>query len=82
MVARHECIKEEALTLALCGPKFLRGIKEPCDGFCCGLDKDGKPNPVLTEKLNSRADAWRRIVGSDKSEPFAGHHNNGTPYCV
>jgi hypothetical protein len=53
--------------LALCGPKFLRGIEEPCDGSCCGLGKDGKPDPVLTEKLNRRVDAWRRILGTDKS---------------
>jgi len=52
---------------ALCGPKFLRGITEPCDGSCCGLGKDGKPDPELTERVNRRADAWRRIVGSDRS---------------
>jgi hypothetical protein len=51
----------------LCGPKFLRGIEAPCDGSCCGLGKDGKPDPVLTEKLNRRANAWRRILGTDKS---------------
>jgi hypothetical protein len=51
----------------LCGPKFLRGIMEPCDGFCCGLGKDGKPDPELTERVNRRADGWRRVVGSDKS---------------
>lgn len=53
--------------MRLCGPKFLRGIEEPCDGSCCGLGKDGKPDPVLTEKLNRRANAWRRILGTDKS---------------
>jgi hypothetical protein len=52
---------------ALCGPKFLRGITEPCDGSCCGLGKDGKPDPELTERVNRRADAWRRIVGADRS---------------
>lgn len=52
---------------ALCGPKFLRGIREPCDGSCCGLGKDGKPDPELTERVNKRADGWRRIVGDDKS---------------
>jgi hypothetical protein len=51
---------------ALCGPKFLRGITEPCDGSCCGLGKDGKPDPKLTERVNRRADAWRRIVGADR----------------
>jgi hypothetical protein len=51
---------------ALCGPKFLRGITEPCDGSCCGLGKDGKPDPELTERVNRRADAWRRIVGADR----------------
>jgi hypothetical protein len=55
--------------VALCGPKFLRGIKEPCDGACCGLGKDGMPDPVLIEKLNRRDDAWRRILGMDKSSP-------------
>jgi hypothetical protein len=48
----------------LCGPKFLRGIREPCDGFCCGLGEDGKPNPELTETVNRRADGWRRVVGA------------------
>ena len=52
---------------ALCGPKFLRGITEPCDGSCCGLGKDGKPDPELTERVNRRAGAWRRIVGADRS---------------
>jgi hypothetical protein len=52
---------------ALCGPKFLRGISEPCDGSCCGLGKDGKPDPELTERVIRRADAWRRIVGADRS---------------
>lgn len=52
------------VTQALCGPKFLRGIVEPCDGFCCGLGRDGKPDPVLTEKVNKRANAWRRVVNS------------------
>jgi hypothetical protein len=51
----------------LCGPKFLRGITEACDGFCCGLGKDGKPDPELTERVNRRADGWQRVVGSDKS---------------
>jgi hypothetical protein len=52
---------------ALCGPKFLRGIREPCDGFCCGLGKDGKPDPELTKRVNKRADGWRRIVEDGKS---------------
>ena len=51
---------------ALCGPKFLRGITEPCNGSCCGLAKDGKPDPELTERVNRRADGWRRILGAGK----------------
>jgi hypothetical protein len=50
---------------ALCGPKFLRGITALCDGSCCGLGKDGKPDRELTERVNRRAEAWRRIVGAD-----------------
>lgn len=46
----------------LCGPKYLKGIEEPCDGFCCGLGKDGKPDSGLTRKVNERAEAWRRIT--------------------
>lgn len=53
--------------MGLCGPKFLRGLEEPCDGFCCGLGKDGRPDPVLTEKLNRRVDAWRRILRRDEA---------------
>jgi hypothetical protein len=56
--------------MALCGPKFLRGIKEPCDGSCCGLSKDGMPDHILTKTLNRRNElnrrndgAWRRILG-------------------
>jgi hypothetical protein len=47
---------------ALCGPKYLRGVEAPCDGSCCGLGKDGKPNPELTAKVNRRAEAWERII--------------------
>ena len=60
--------------MTLCGPKFLRGIKEACDGSCCGLGRDGMPDPVLTEKLKRRDqldkrnnDAWRRILGMNKT---------------
>jgi hypothetical protein len=60
-------IEEKGFVLTLCGPKFLRGIEEPCDGSCCGLGKEGKPDPIMTEKLNRRVDAWRRILGTDKS---------------
>jgi hypothetical protein len=48
----------------LCGPKILRGIMEPCDGFCCGVGKDGNPDLELTERVNRRADGWRRAVGA------------------
>lgn len=54
-------IKEDRMK-SLCGPKYLRGIREPCDGSCCGLGKDGKPDPELTERVNKRTDAWRRII--------------------
>ena len=67
--------------MALCGPKFLRGIKEPCDGSCCGLGKDGMPDPVLTEKLKRRADAWRRILGTDKSPPVSWPMQQSNIYC-
>jgi hypothetical protein len=58
---------------ALCGPKFLRNIEEPCDGVCCGLGKDGTPDPELTERANRRADGWRRILGGDKSQRSSPH---------
>jgi hypothetical protein len=48
--------------MGLCGPKVLRGIREPCNGFCCGLGKDGLPDPELTRKVNERAEAWKRIT--------------------
>jgi hypothetical protein len=60
---------------ALCGPKFLRGIKEPCDGLCCGLGKDGKPDPELTERVNRRADGWRRVVGAQVAHTNADGKN-------
>ncbi len=50
---------------ALCGPKFLRGFTERCDGSCCGLGVDGMPDPVLVEKLNRRDEAWRRILNGE-----------------
>jgi hypothetical protein len=50
----------------LCGPKFLRGIEEPCNGFCCGRGVESKPDPELVENINRRAEAWRRITTSDE----------------
>jgi hypothetical protein len=54
---------------ALCGPKFLRDIREPGDGFCCGLGKDGKPDPELTERVKRRALVrYLALAPADKSD--------------
>jgi hypothetical protein len=37
----------------LCGPKYLRGIVERCDGSCCGLRPDGTVDVEQTERLNA-----------------------------
>lgn len=45
---------------AYCGPKYLRGIKEPCDGSCCFRQEDGTPIGADVKK-----DEWRRRVCDD-----------------
>ncbi len=49
---------------SLCGPKYLRGIVVSCDGSCCGM-KNGKVDHALTDRLNRRAEAWRRITSGE-----------------
>lgn len=49
------------ITQMLCGPKFLRGQKVLCDGSCCGLGSNGRPDPKLTEKVNRDIDLGRNI---------------------
>ena len=57
--------------MILCGPKYLRGIVEPCDGSCCGRREDGTIDLELinlpTELTNSPAEltnshAERRVI--------------------
>ncbi len=56
--------KETTVGGSLCGPKYLRGIVEPCNGSCCGM-RNGKVDSALTDRLNRLAEAWRRITSGE-----------------